>query len=256
MRRSTTLSGAVAVCLAAAALPVGWSSAAHAGALVSASLTIEPGWGSLTFPGVGATGTATSATSATLGAGSAFNGTETFTTPLPSLTPVDVVKGFLGANGAGSFAGATAGSIGGSASFSLKAQMYATAPATAPFLSVPVKVGKTTVFAGMTPFWGVKFTVFGNPWTAGVASTSITSLTTGGMTGMALVTAQGMNALSPGGGGTLTLVSVGKVIVDVPFIRPVVSALTLTYVPEPGTLALLGVGAAGLSLLGRRRPRR
>src|SRR4029453_1350160 len=37
--------------LAAATVLLGGASASHAGALASASLRIEPGWGSLTFPG-------------------------------------------------------------------------------------------------------------------------------------------------------------------------------------------------------------
>jgi hypothetical protein len=64
-----------------------------------------------------------------------------------------------------------------------------------------------------------------------------------------------MNALSPGGGGTLTLVSPGKVYVSTGNKLAVIGTLTLTYVPEPGTVLLLGAGALGLGALGRRRVR-
>jgi hypothetical protein len=33
---------------------------------------------------------------------------------------------------------------------------------------------------------------------------------------------------------------------------PIVGTLTLTYVPEPGTAALLGAGALGLAAVARR----
>jgi hypothetical protein len=68
-------------------------------------------------------------------------------------------------------------------------------------------------------------------------------------------TVTGMNALSPAGGGTLTLVSPGKVVVNTGNRLPLIATLTLNYVPEPGTASLLGAGALGLAYLGRRRRR-
>src|SRR4029453_6203016 len=243
MEKSTTFAGALRVCLAATAVLFGGSSAAHAGALASASLTIEPGLGALIFPAVGATGAATSSTNATLGAGGAFAGTQTFTTPLSTLEPLDKVRVILGGNAAGSFTGATPGAVGGSAGFTLEAVYYATKSIPTPFMKVPIKVGKATTFSGVL-LPGLGFTTWGNPWPAGVASTSLTTIMvtmTVPVTGMVLVTAQGMNALTPGGAGTLTLVSVGKTVVGLPRFSAVVSTLTLNYVPEPGTLVLLGL---------------
>jgi hypothetical protein len=37
---------------------------------------------------------------------------------------------------------------------------------------------------------------------------------------------------------------------------PTFGTLTLRYVPEPGTLLLLGSGIAGLALIGRRKRRK
>ena len=58
--------------------------------------------------------------------------------------------------------------------------------------------------------------------------------------------------------GVLQLVTVSKVytslITAFPEL-PVFSILTLQFIPEPGTLLLLGSGVAGLAILGRRRSR-
>jgi hypothetical protein len=58
--------------------------------------------------------------------------------------------------------------------------------------------------------------------------------------------------------GVLQLVTVTKVYTSLlgafPEL-PVFSVLTLHFIPEPGTLLLLGSGVAGLAILGRRRSR-
>ena len=66
------------------------------------------------------------------------------------------------------------------------------------------------------------------------------------------------SASTPGGLGQLTLVSPTVVHTNLgaqgTFL--VVSSLTLSFVPEPGTLVLLGAGAAALGVFGRGRRRR
>jgi hypothetical protein len=90
----------------------------------------------------------------------------------------------------------------------------------------------------------------GAPWTAGKAT--VTGVNTGFAVGpLTTLFATGMNALSPGGGGTLTLVSPGKIRVSTGNTLAVIG--TLTYVPEPGTASLLGAGALAIALLGRYR---
>lgn len=68
---------------------------------------------------------------------------------------------------------------------------------------------------------------------------------------------EGTDSRTPGGRGQVTLVSPTKVTVfesGPPFI--VLGTLTLSFVPEPGTLSLLGAGVAVLGALGRRRLRK
>jgi hypothetical protein len=230
------------------ALAVGQS--AHAGPLASASLvvTLPTLAFAPAFPGVAVAGTATSSTSATLGAGSAFAGvtTETLTPIEASFSPVDKIRWVLGKNGGGGFFGTVPSKVGGTALFTGHASLYATEFAPTPFFVVPFKIGKATSLTVMGT--GLAFSVLGAPWTAGKAVVTGVQLT-GSVLGSFTVT--GMNALSPAGGGTLTLVSPGKLYVSVGFKLPLISTLTLNYVPEPGTASLLGAGALGLAFLGR-----
>jgi hypothetical protein len=237
------------------ALATGMSTTAQAGALVSADITVQL-IASLLFPGAGATGTAVSNLAATLGAGSAFAGTQTVTlTGTQALkSPVDKIVFKMFGNGPNTvFAGTTPGNVGGSVTFNGKAYLYVTPSAASPFLTPPAKIGKMTTFTTMGS--GLAFTIFGAPWTAGAAT--ITGLTgqdtTMGATNGTTLMVTGMNALTAGGGGTLTLVSPGKVWVSTGNKLPVIGTLVLNYVPEPGTLLLLGSGALGLAILGRRR---
>ena len=66
-------------------------------------------------------------------------------------------------------------------------------------------------------------------------------------------TRMGANGLDRGGAGSLVLVTPVKVITNVAGTLAAFGILSLTYVPEPGTLLLLGLGVAGLAAIGRRR---
>jgi hypothetical protein len=220
-------------------------SAAHAGPLASATLTVEAAGISTTFPGVGATGTATSATSAALGAGAAFVGTDTgFGGTLPSIAKA---QGVVGLNGAGLFLGASPSDVGGSAPFDFTEYLYATPSAATPFLRIGGfrPLGIDTAYTVMGS--GLSWSVWGAPWSAGVVT--LGDIFGGTVTPVLKVT--GMNSLTPSGAGTLTLVAPLKASFTTGNIVPVVATLTLNYIPEPGTALLLGLGALAIARLGR-----
>jgi hypothetical protein len=111
---------------------------------------------------------------------------------------------------------------------------------------------------------GIRISVQGAPWTVGTVSVSnatpsgaITTLTAMGFAhGPASFTSS--TALS---GGVLQLVTASQVIAvgipgsPIPEGEPSgrINTLRLEFIPEPGLLLLLGSGAAGMALLGRKR---
>ena len=123
-------------------------------------------------------------------------------------------------------------------------------------LSIPLSVvgqAGATVMAGSA---GIQITVIGQGWTTGVAT--VTGVTTGtvgtGNTNTALLT--GSDNRTANHAGTITLVSGFQAITSVAGTLPGFAIQSLSFVPEPGTLLLLGSGVAGLAVLGRRRMRR
>jgi hypothetical protein len=231
---------------------------ASAGPLVSATFTFQLGTlSAAVFSGAGATGTATSDLSASLGAGTAFNGTFTTTVPTSAAPPITAIQVFVTKNAAGTFTHASNPAlVGGQLAFEGLANVYglgAFPNGGAPLLGVPLKVGvpNTAIKTG----GGAAITAFSSGWTAGAATiTNITTTTPNNATnpfGTAMAT--GLNGLTPNGGGTLVLVTPIKILTNIAGNLAAFSTLTLTYVPEPGTLLLLGLGVAGLAALGRRR---
>ena len=79
--------------------------------------------------------------------------------------------------------------------------------------------------------------------------TSTTQMDVTGLTS----TITGSDARTPGGVGVVTLVSPVKVITSVAGNVPVVVTLRVNFVPEPGTVLLLGGGIVALAIAGRRR---
>ncbi|HEY5657051.1 MAG TPA: PEP-CTERM sorting domain-containing protein [Myxococcota bacterium] len=114
---------------------------------------------------------------------------------------------------------------------------------------------------------GIRISIYGAPWTVGTASVmnitdsgAITTLTAMGFAhGPASLTS---STARPG--GVLQLVTASQVIATgipgspAPGGEPSgqINTLRLEFIPEPGVLLLLGSGAAGMALLGRKRLKR
>ena len=230
---------------------------ASAATLTSASFSFQLGTlPGASFAGVGATGTATSNLSASLGAGSAFAGNFTTLIPTSAAPPLTAIQIFVTKNAGGTFTGTTPNNVGGNHTFNGTANVYGIGGFTTgggPLLAVPLVLGTpNTIYKAAG---GVAITAISGGWTAGTASVSpVTTTTPSNATNPAgTVTAMGANGLTPGGAGTLVLVAPTRLITNVAGTLAAFSTLTLTYVPEPGTLLLLGAGVAGLTAIGRRK---
>jgi len=120
---------------------------------------------------------------------------------------------------------------------------------------VPVNVGVGGQFVGSFLVLGINhfITVDFYGWTP--HTLSFGGLTTKGMA-LPTVVAAGSFNLTANGGGTVTLVSPSKVSIDCGLAQRRTAGFTelsMQFVPEPGTLLLLGAGALGLVLVGSRK---
>jgi PEP-CTERM motif-containing protein len=94
------------------------------------------------------------------------------------------------------------------------------------------------------------FSTYHIPYGMRVSRTTVTTINSN-----ATAMYTGTDSRTPGGLGHVTLVSPARVIATLPggFLDFVVlGTLTFSFVPEPGTLLLLGSGVAALAALGRR----
>ncbi len=248
--------------LAGGGLCFGWAVSAKAASLTEASMSLELGTlPGATFAAVNPSGTALSNLSATLAAGTAFNGTTT-RTPDPVQTVSKIIFKIT-TNDMGVFTAinpSTLRGVGAIRGIAIVKGLGAT------LLPVPVAAGTpATIFASGN---GVFITAVGASWTAGTASVTgvpydrvvyVPSIMTSIMvTGLTTSTRMGNNGLSPSGIGNLVLVAPIKVTTSLTA-SPVVAAfatLSLTYTPEPATLLLQGGAIAALILLGRSRARK
>jgi len=122
-------------------------------------------------------------------------------------------------------------------------------------VAVPVSIGKAGQVTSTFSVLGAphQITVDFFAWTP--HTLAFTGLTSKGVA-LPNVTAAGSFALNGAGGGTVTLVSPSKVSINGSLAQRRTASFTslkLTFVPEPGTLLLLGAGFAGLALLGSRK---
>jgi hypothetical protein len=206
-----------------------------------------PAWTNNSSGGTGAT---TGNTSASLDAGGVFNGTVTVIPQTTAAPPVTALQLVITKNAGATFTGATPAQVGGDLAVDATFNVYGMGGFPSggpPLLSIPLALGTpstTTKIAG-----GVAITAISSSWTVGTAS--VTGVQTG--LGYGTLTAMGSNGLTPGGQGTLVLVAPVKIIDGLVGYTGAFGVLTLTYVPEPGTLLLLGLGVAALAAAGHRR---
>jgi hypothetical protein len=123
-------------------------------------------------------------------------------------------------------------------------------------VQVPLSAGKAGQFTGTFTVVGALHTITVDfyAWTPGTLT--FTGLTTKGAA-LPTVVAAGSFNLNANGGGTVTLVSPSKISIDGALAQRRTAgftALVLNFIPEPGTLLLLGAGALGLVLMGSRKP--
>jgi hypothetical protein len=121
----------------------------------------------------------------------------------------------------------------------------------APFLIVPLSGLGVAGRVNLGPYGSY---IDAQSWTAATATPTVAGspLTSNGVP----ITTVGYDARTAGGLGTVKLVApAGLMSTLVGGNLPLFASMTLTFVPEPGTLLLVGLGIAGLGAAGRRRLR-
>jgi hypothetical protein len=235
--------------IAAGALVFGTTAASAAIFPVNATLGVVIG----TLPAAGFAGSAPAASSAGAGGAAtlpvgAISGTFSTAISPPLLTLLDGIG--VGAPGGWPGGPATNNPLafnGATGTMSLNASAYLLMGGVSA-LEIPlgvIGVGGTQMFHALTLVAGV---INANPYQLGML-TLMGALNTVAHT----VMATGVDNRTAGGAGTLVLVSPTTVNLGVLGSLASIATLTLTYVPEPGTLLLLATGVAGLAAIGRKR---
>ena len=166
----------------------------------------------------------------------------------PAAFPIAGVQ-VTAANGAGSFAG-----VGGDGVFggvmpingAAKVCLFGSCSAAVSNLSVPLTVvgqGGVALVTG-----AVNLTVIGAPWTTGTAAVGTAFTAMGGVSPLS-------NTGAPSGVVTLVTPTFISTNIGASAVLPAFGILQLHFVPEPGTLMLLGSGIMGLVAFGRSRVR-
>jgi len=162
----------------------------------------------------------------------------------PAVAPIGGIQ-VTAANGAGNFGGIGGGGFGGVMALNGTAKVCLFGPCSAPAANISVPLNVIGVGGAVAVGAFVNVTVIGAPWTTGTAAI-------GTITAMG-----GVSPLSNTGApsGSVTLVTPVFIMTNIPAsaVVPSFGFLQLHFVPEPGTLVLLGSGVAGLVAFGRSR---
>ena len=240
--------------LAAGFIAIGAAGQAHAVALgftgaigvqiATLAPVVIPGAGTALVNGSGAGGHLTG-----LGLGAGGFNISGFVLPVtdPAAFPIAGIQ-VTAANGSGSFGGVGGAGFGGQMPIlgAAKVCLFGACSMAVQNLSVPLTVVGQGGIALVTG--AVNLTVIGAPWTTGTAQV-------GTVTAMG-----GVSPLSNTGAasGNVTLVTPVFISTNIgaSAVLPAFAFLNLHFVPEPGTLVLVGSGIAGLVAFGRNRARK
>jgi hypothetical protein len=99
-------------------------------------------------------------------------------------------------------------------------------------------------------------TVYGTGWTTGVVAITGVTTETPATNVVNTVVFAGFDNRGLDGVGQVQIISPFKAVTSAAGNLPGLAVMTLNFVPEAGTLLLLGSGVVGLALLGRRRMRK
>jgi hypothetical protein len=172
-----------------------------------------------------------------------------FTVPVsdPGAFPIAGVQ-VTAHNADGAFQGDGGAGFGGTMSINGTTKVCLFGPCSAAVQNLVVPLSNVGVGGTASVMAAVNLTIQGAPWTTGTAAI-------GDLTAMG-----GVSPLSNTGApsGTLTLVTPIFISTNIgaSAVVPAFATLTLHFVPEPGTLMLLGSGIAGLVAFGRSRARK